>query len=132
MVASIIARAALLAATKLAAKKGAKKAAKKSLGRTTGGKGVRGGDVITYKPSGIRGGRVADKQPRTPSDRPVTSRATSTTTRKKSDSLDKVIKQIESGQLRPTRVPRGQRKVTEKHMENKLKYRFKFGKDQWK
>ena len=132
MVASVIVRAALLAAAKLAAKKGAKKTVKKSLGRTTGGKGIKGGDVITYKPSGIRGGRVANKQPRTASDRPVTSRATSTATRKKSDSLDKVIKQIESGQLRPTRVPRGQRKVTEKHMENKLKYRFKFGKDQWK
>ena len=132
MVASVIVRAALLAAAKLAAKKGAKKTVKKSLGRTTGGKGIKGGDVITYKPSGIRGGRVADKQPRTSSGRPVTGRATSTATRKKSDSLDKVIKQIESGQLRPTRVPRGQRKVTEKHMENKLKYRFKFGKDQWK
>ena len=121
-----------MAAAKLLAKKGAKKTVKKSLGRTTGGKGIKGGDVITYKPSGIRGGRVANKQPRTSSDRPVTGRATSTATRKKSDSLDKVIKQIESGQLRPTRVPRGQRKVTEKHLENKLKYRFKFGKDQWK
>ena len=136
MVLPLIARAAGIAAVKLLAKKAVKKtvkkAVKKSPGRTTGGKGVRGGDVVTYKPSGIRGGRVADKQPRTPSDRPVTSRATSTATRKKSDSLDKVIKQIESGQLRPTRVPRGQRKVTEKHMENKLKYRFKFGKDRWK
>jgi len=132
MVLPIIARAAAMAAAKLLAKKGAKKTVKKSLGRNPGGKGVRGGDVVTYKPSGIRGGRVADKQPRTASDRPVTGRATSTATRKKSDSLDKVIKQIESGQLRPTRVPRGQRKVTEKHMENKLKYRFKFGKDQWK
>jgi hypothetical protein len=132
MVLPIIARAAAMAAAKLLAKKGAKKTVKKSLGRTTGGKGVRGGDVVTYKPSGIRGGRVSDKQPRTASDRPVTGRATSTTTRKKSDSLDKVIKQIESGQLRPTRVPRGQRKLTEKHLENKLKYRFKFGKDSWK
>ena len=131
MVASIIARAALLAATKLAAKKGVKKAVKKNLGRSPGGKGVRGGDVVTYKPPATVGGK-ANVQPRTATDRPVRGRALSTSTRKKSDSLDKVIKQIESGELKPTRVPRGQRKVTEKHMENKLKYRFKFGKDQWK
>ena len=131
MVASVIARAALLAATKLAAKKGAKKVVKKHLGRSTGGKGVRGGDVVTYKPPATVGGK-ANVQPRTAADRPVRGRALSTSTRKKSDSLDKVIKQIESGELKPTRVPRGQRKVAEKHMENKLKYRFKFGKDRWK
>ena len=131
MVAPIIARAAVMAAAKLAAKKGAKKAVKKHLGRSPGGKGVRGGDVVTYKPPPTVGGR-ANVQPKTASSRPITSRATSTANRRKSDSLDKVIKQIESGELKPTRVPRGQRKLTEKHLENKLKYRFKFGKDRWK
>ena len=131
MVAPIIARAAVMAAAKLAAKKGAKKAVKKHLGRSPGGKGVRGGDVVTYKPPATTGGR-ANVQPRTASERPVTSRATSTANRRKSDSLDRVIKQIESGELKPTRVPRGQRKLTEKHLENKLKYRFKYGKDRWK
>ena len=131
MVAPIIARAAVMAAAKLLAKKGAKKAVKKHLGRSPGGKGIRGGDVVTYKPPPTVGGR-ANVQPKTASSRPITSRATSTANRRKSDSLDKVIKQIESGELKPTRVPRGQRKLTEKHLENKLKYRFKFGKDQWK
>ena len=131
MVAPIIARAAVMAAAKLLAKKGAKKAVKKHLGRSPGGKGVRGGDVVTYKPPPTVGGR-ANVQPKTASSRPITSRATSTANRRKSDSLDRVIKQIESGELKPTRVPRGQRKLTEKHLENKLKYRFKFGKDRWK
>ena len=131
MVAPIIARAAVMAAAKLLAKKGAKKAVKKHLGRSPGGKGVRGGDVVPYKPPATTGGR-ANVQPKTASERPVTSRATSTANRRKSDSLDKVIKQIESGELKPTRVPRGQRKLTEKHLENKLKYRFKYGKDRWK
>ena len=131
MVAPIIARAAVIAASKLAAKKGAKKAVKKHLGRSPGGKGVRGGDVVTYKPPPTVGGR-ANVQPRTVSDRPVTSRATSTANRRKSDSLDKVIKQIERGELQPRKVPRGQRKVTEKHVENKLNRRFRYGKDRWK
>ena len=131
MVAPIIARAAVIAASKLAAKKGAKKAVKKHLGRSPGGKGVRGGDVVTYKPPPTVGGR-ANVQPRTVSDRPVTSRATSTATRQKSDSLDKVIKQIERGELQPRKVPRGRRKLTEKHMENKLNRRFRYGKDRWK
>jgi hypothetical protein len=131
MVASVIARAALLAATKLAAKKGVKKAVKKNLGRSPGGKGVRGGDVVTYKPPATVGGK-ANVQPRIASDRPVRGRALSTSTRKKSDSLDKVIKQIESGELKPTRVPRGQRKVTEEHLQNKINYRFKYGKNRWK
>jgi len=131
MVAPIIARAAVMAAAKLAAKKGAKKAVKKHLGRSPGGKGVRGGDVVTYKPPPTVGGR-ANVQPRTVSDRPVTSRATSTANRQKSDSLDRVIKQIERGELQPRKVPRGQRKVTEKHMENKLNRRFRYGKDRWK
>jgi len=131
MVLPLLGRAAVMAAAKLLAKKGAKKVVKKHLGRSPGGKGVRGGDVVTYKPPATVGGK-ANVQPRTVSDRPVTSRATSTANRKKSDSLDKVIKQIESGELKPTRVPRGQRKVAEKHMENKLTYRFKFGKDRWK
>ena len=106
MVAPLIARAAVMAAAKLAAKKGAKKA--------------------------IKGGQVANKLPRTASQRPVTGRATSTANRRKSDSLDKVIKQIERGELQPRKVPRGRRKVTEKHMENKLNYRFRYGKDRWK
>ena len=131
MVAPIIARAAVMAAAKLAAKKGVKKAVKKHLGRSPGGKGVRGGDVVTYKPPPTVGGR-ANVQPKTASSRPITSRATSTANRQKSDSLDKVIKQIESGELKPTRVPRGQRKVTEKHMENKLNRRFRYGKNRWK
>ncbi len=131
MVAPIIARAAVMAAAKLLAKKGAKKVVKKHLGRSPGGKGVRGGDVITYKPPPTVGGR-ANVQPKTASSRPITSRATSTANRQKSDSLDKVIKQIESGELKPTRVPRGQRKVTEKHMENKLNRRFRYGKNRWK
>jgi len=131
MVAPIIARAAVMAAAKLLAKKGAKKAVKKHLGRSPGGKGVRGGDVVTYKPPPTVGGR-ANVQPKTASSRPITSRATSTANRQKSDSLDKVIKQIERGNLQPRKVPRGQRKVTEKHMENKLNYRFRYGKDRWK
>ena len=69
MVAPLIGRAAAIAAAKLLAKKGAKKA--------------------------IEGGQVANKLPRTASQRPVTGRATSTANRRKSDSLDKVIKQIE-------------------------------------
>ena len=56
MVAPIIARAAVMAASKLLAKKGAKKAVKKHLGRSPGGKGVRGGDVDTYKPPATAGG----------------------------------------------------------------------------
>ena len=120
-----------MAAAKLAAKKGAKKAVKKHLGRSPGGKGVRGGDVVTYKPPPTVGGR-ANVQPKTASSRPITSRATSTANRQKSDSLDKVIKQIERGELQPRKVPRGQRQVTEKHMENKLNYRFRYGKDRWK
>ena len=131
MVAPIIARAAVMAAAKLLAKKGAKKAVKKHLGRSPGGKGVRGGDVVTYKPPPTVGGR-ANVQPKTASSRPITSRATSTANRQKSDSLDKVIKQIERGELQPRKVPRGQRQVTEKHMENKLNYRFRYGKDRWK
>ena len=131
MVLPLLGRAAVMAAAKLLAKKGAKKAVKKSLGRSTGGKGVRGGDVVTYKPPATVGGK-ANVQPRTTSDRPVTSRATSTANRKKSDSLDKVIKQIESGELKPTRVPRGKRTVTEEHLQNKINYRFKYGKDRWK
>jgi len=131
MVAPIIARAAVMAAAKLAAKKGAKKAVKKHLGRSPGGKGVRGGDVVTYKSPPTVGGR-ANVQPRTASERPVTSRATSTANRQKSDSLDRVIKQIERGNLQPRKVPRGQRKVTEKHKENKLNRRFRYGKDRWK
>ena len=131
MVAPIIARAAVMAAAKLLAKKGAKKAVKKHLGRSPGGKGVRGGDVVTYKPPATVGGR-ANVQPKTASSRPITSRATSTANRRKSDSLDKVIKQIERGELQPRKVPRGQRQVTEKHMENKLNYRFRYGKDRWK
>ena len=106
MVLPLVGRAAAIAAAKLLAKKSAKKA--------------------------IKGGQVANKLPRTASQRPITSRATSTANRRKSDSLDKVIKQIERGELQPRKVPRGQRKVTEKHMENKLNYRFKFGKDRWK
>ena len=131
MVLPLLGRAAVMAATKLAAKKGVKKAVKKSLGRSPGGKGVRGGDVVTYKPPATVGGK-ANVQPRTATDRPVRGRALSTSNRKKSDSLDKVIKQIESGQLKPSKVPRGQRKATEKRMENKLNYRFKYGKDRWK
>ena len=131
MVLPLIGRAAVMAAAKLAAKKGAKKAVKKHLGRSPGGTGVRGGDVVTYKPPPTVGGR-ANVQPRTASERPVTSRATSTANRRKSDSLDKVIKQIERGELQPRKVPRGRRKLTEKHMENKVNYRFKFGKDRWK
>ena len=131
MVAPLIARAAVIAASKLADKKGAKKAVKKHLGRSPGGKGVRGGDVVTYKSPPTVGGR-ANVQPRTASERPVTSRATSTANRQKSDSLDRVIKQIERGNLQPRKVSRGQRKVTEKHMENKLNYRFRYGKDRWK
>jgi len=125
MVASVIARAALLAATKLAAKKGAKKA--------IGGGKVKSTTPMKTRPTGtknVKGGVVTKQRPKP--ERPVTNRATSTANRQKSDSLDKVIKQIESGELKPTRVPRGQRKVTEKHMENKLNYRFKFGKDRWK
>jgi len=125
MVAPIIARAAVMAAAKLLAKKGAKK--------VLGGGKVKSATPMKTRPTGttnVKGGVVTKQRPKP--DRPVTSRATSTATRQKSDSLDKVIKQIESGQIKPTRVPRGQRKVTEKHMENKLKYRFKFGKDRWK
>jgi len=106
MVLPLIARAAAIAAAKLLAKKGASKA--------------------------IQGGKVANKLPRTASQRPVTGRATSTANRQKSDSLDKVIKQLERGEIKPRKVPRGQRKVTEKHMENKLNYRFRYGKDRWK
>ena len=137
MVLPLIARAAAMAAAKLLAKKAAKKTVKKtvkkatSVGRNPGGKGVRGGDVVTYKPPATVGGK-ANVQPRIASDRPVRGRALSTSTRKKSDSLDKVIKQIESGELKPTRVPRGQRKVTEEHLQNKINYRFKYGKNRWK
>ena len=109
MVAPIIARAAVIAASKLAAKKGAKKA--------VGGRKVK----IEYSAA-----------PTKAKPRPITSRATSTANRQKSDSLDKVIKQIERGELQPRKVPRGQRKVTEKHMENKLNRRFRYGKDRWK
>ena len=113
MVAPIIARAAVMAAAKLAAKKAAKKGAKKAVG---------GGKVkIEYSAA-----------PTKAKPRPITSRATSTANRQKSDSLDKVIKQIERGELQPRKVPRGRRKVTEKHMENKLNYRFRYGKDRWK
>ena len=95
---------------------------------TIGGGKVKSASTMekSTRPTGTKGGA------RTTSDRPVTSRATSTANRKKSDSLDKVIKQIEKGNITPTRIMRGERKVTEKHMENKLKYRFKFGKDRWK
>ena len=106
MVAPLIGRAAAIAAAKLLAKKGTKKA--------------------------IKGGQVANKLPRTASQRPVPGRATSTANRRKSDSLDKVIKQIERGEAKPRQIPRGQRKLTEKHMENKMNYRFRFGKDRWK
>ena len=131
MVAPLIGRAAAIAAAKLLAKKAASKSSK-NIGRTKQGrKGVRGGDVVTYKPEATVGGR-ANVQPRTASQRPVTGRATSTANRQRSDSLDKVIKQIERGEAKPRQVPRGQRKITEKHMENKLNYRFRYGKDRWK
>ena len=111
MVLPLIGRAAAIAAAKLLAKKHARP---------------------KKQPSAIKAGEIANKQPRTASQRPVTSRATSTANRRKSDSLDKVIKQIERGELQPRKVPRGRRKLTEKHMENKLNYRFRYGKDRWK
>jgi len=125
MVAPIIARAAVMAAAKLLAKKGAKK--------VIGGGKVKSATPMKTRPTGtknIKGGVVTKQRPKP--DRPITSRATSTATRQKSDSLDKVINQIERGNLQPRKVPRGQRQVTEKHMENKLNYRFRYGKDRWK